>query len=1016
MPQTDKGDLLPPFLSLTLPQTTFRAQAEALAKKNLSYQSRNRGQNICLVISPVLLCSLLAVLQLVINNAFDSPDNRCGCKCLECEVKTNDVPGGPWWGMDLPAPPGTWHKATDDSPCPTRTPMDMCRDWDQNDCGIQYSEGGQAGFCEIANPATWPSMAMLPQKVNLTAEEEDKDREFDKGGSPETSARILVTGGGNGKGGLFDNLLYPFPAAGSKPAVVSDAVWAAQNLRKMALGTTQDGLIVYQYDPALDSAVYVMNDDCASVDAQALNLTRFSETTGQDFQCLNMTTETLPSSDTLEEKLFCSWRGAKCEQRESFVGGYDFRNSEPKGDLEVDIWQKDMNFIGGGRGGPPTNERLNRMVNMATQSYVQSSLGEEHGVYIEGIREMPKAASRLTLSFSSLLGVGFFMWLLQSMLPIVMIALVEEQEQRVRLMMKLQGLRDGVYWTVTYLYHLAIYCTFCALLLIFGGPILTAANQELHFFSINSTGILIITFFLYGNIQIAFGFVMAKLFRTRKAAASSANIWVFGTTLMCGVLFDRLIEEDKWFLPILEIIPPIGLYRSLYELGAYAFIGAYKNGVGMTFASLSDSENGLLEVWIIWLVQWPILMALNYYLDQVLDLGTGIARHPLFFLEPLGYVPTSQKKTGALIASAKKEEANQMALVLETEDVRQERQRVEGMMARKDSGARADAIVVSNLRKVFPGSGPNPDKVACRQLSLGIHSGECFGLLGPNGAGKSTTINMMTGFLEPTEGEIFIEGLDLQVSMKEIYSIMGVCPQDNLLWPTLTAEEHLRFYGRLKNLSGQALEEAVAAKLKDVNLTAAGKKQVHTYSGGMKRRLSVAISIIGDPLVVYLDEPSTGLDPASRRLLWDVVKKTKRERAVVLTTHSMEEAEVLCDRLGIFVGGEMACLGGPRQLVGAHGGYLVFTLSIEPDKIDQAKAFVLSEVDAQARLSYELAGTLRFEIPRDSEEGEGAMIVKVFGAMEKLGGLMTVRDWGLSHATLEEVFVGFARQAIAKSH
>ena len=984
-------------------------------KKNLAYQRRNRSQNICLVISPVLLCSLLAVLQLVINNAFNTRDNNCGCKCLECEVGPNDTPSQAWWGMDLPEAIGTWHVASDDSPCPTRTPMDMCRKWDDNECGMQYSEGSQAGFCAIKNPATWPSMIMLPIKVNLT-EEEEKGDEFERatGGEPADVARILVTGGQDS--GLYDHLLYPFPA-GPRPALVPEEAWVAQSLSKMSLGTTQEGLIVYQYDPAyLDSEVYVLNDNCSSEAAQAVNLTAFSETTGMDFKCHNTSTDTRPNSDALEADLFCTFRGAKCDNRGSFVGGYDFRDSAPKGGLKVDIWQEDRNFFEGGRGGPPANERVNRMVNMASQSYVQSSLGQDYGVYMEGVREMPKAQSRLTLSFSSLLGVLFYMWLLQSMLPIVMVTLVDEQEQRVRLMMKLQGLRDGVYWTVTYLYHLAIFVTFSVLLLLFGGPVLKAANQELHFFTINNTWILIITFFLYGNIQIAFGFVLAKLFRTRRAASSSASTYVFGMTLMCGVLFDRLIEEDKWFLTILEIVPVVGLYRSLYELGAYAFIGAYKNGVGMTFSSLSDSDNGMLEVWIIWLILWPILMALNYYLDQVLDLGTGIARHPLFFLEPFGYIPKSRRKSGALIGTAKREEANQKALVLESEDVRQERERVERMVNGKDSGGKTEAIVVSNLRKVFPGSNGNPDKVACRQLTLGIRAGECFGLLGPNGAGKSTSINMMTGFLEPTDGEIFIEGLDLRVSMKEVYSIMGVCPQDNLLWPTLTAEEHLRFYGRLKNLSGEALEEAVAAKLKDVNLTAAAKKQVQTYSGGMKRRLSVAISIIGDPLVVYLDEPSTGLDPASRRLLWDVVKKTKRDRAVVLTTHSMEEAEVLCDRLGIFVGGEMACLGGPRELVATHGGYLVFTLSVEPQNTDQAKAFVLTEVDAKARLSYELAGTLRFEIPRMSEEGEGALMVKVFAAMERLRDLMAVRDWGLAHATLEEVFVGFARQAIAKSN
>ena len=164
---------------------------------------------------------------------------------------------------------------------------------------------------------------------------------------------------------------------------------------------------------------------------------------------------------------------------------------------------------------------------------------------------------------------------------------------------------------------------------------------------------------------------------------------------------------------------------------------------------------------------------------------------------------------------------------------------------------------------------------------------------------------MLVGFLAPTEGTAIVEGLDIRSDMDEIYQIMGVCPQNNLLWETLTAREHLLFYGRLKNLNGVALTSAVDALLRKVNLFhgGVGDKRCGEYSGGMKRRLSVAISFIGNPLVVYLDEPSTGLDPASRRNLWQVVKDAKKDRAIILTTHSMEEAEVLCDRISIFVDG-----------------------------------------------------------------------------------------------------------------
>jgi ABC-type multidrug transport system ATPase subunit len=216
-------------------------------------------------------------------------------------------------------------------------------------------------------------------------------------------------------------------------------------------------------------------------------------------------------------------------------------------------------------------------------------------------------------------------------------------------------------------------------------------------------------------------------------------------------------------------------------------------------------------------------------------------------------------------------------------------------------------------------------QLAVKTLNLGIERGECFGLLGPNGAGKSTSINMMVGLIEPSEGTAVIGGHDITKDMDAIYTLMGVCPQHDLLWDTLTGREHLQFYGRLKGLQGEALQSAVEEALRGVNLWN-GKladKQSKQYSGGMKRRLSVAISFMGSPLVVYLDEPSTGLDPASRRNLWDVVKSNKRDRAIVLTTHSMEEAEQLCDRLGIFVDGQLVCIGNPKEITSRYGGYLV---------------------------------------------------------------------------------------------
>ncbi|KAL7161460.1 hypothetical protein ACSBR2_042010 [Camellia fascicularis] len=241
--------------------------------------------------------------------------------------------------------------------------------------------------------------------------------------------------------------------------------------------------------------------------------------------------------------------------------------------------------------------------------------------------------------------------------------------------------------------------------------------------------------------------------------------------------------------------------------------------------------------------------------------------------------------------------------------------------------------------------------------------------------------------------------------MDRIYTSMGVCPQHDLLWETLTAREHLLFYGRLKNLKGSALNLAVEESLKGVNLHSGGvaDKEAGKYSGGMKRRLSVAISLIGDPKVVYMDEPSTGLDPASRNELWNVVMKAKRDRAILLTTHSMEEAEHLCDRLGIFVDGSLQCVGNAKQLKARYGGSYMFTITT-PSNYEQEVDSMVHRLFPSANKTYHISGTQKFELPKHE-----VRIADVFQAVDDAKNRFTVQAWGLVDTTLEDVFIKVSR-------
>jgi ABC-type multidrug transport system ATPase subunit len=184
-----------------------------------------------------------------------------------------------------------------------------------------------------------------------------------------------------------------------------------------------------------------------------------------------------------------------------------------------------------------------------------------------------------------------------------------------------------------------------------------------------------------------------------------------------------------------------------------------------------------------------------------------------------------------------------------------------------------------------------------------------FGLLGPNGAGKTTLISILTGLYPPTSGDAFLAGFNVHTEIEKIYQNIGVCPQHDILWEDLSVEDHLYFYARIKGVSPKDEKAAVTASLETVSLTDFRTRTAKGLSGGEKRRLSIAIALIGFGKVIFLDEPTTGLDPEVRRLIWEIINKAKQGRTIILTTHSMEEAEVLCQRIGIMSKGALRCLG-----------------------------------------------------------------------------------------------------------
>ncbi|GLD97436.1 hypothetical protein PINS_up006120 [Pythium insidiosum] len=252
-------------------------------------------------------------------------------------------------------------------------------------------------------------------------------------------------------------------------------------------------------------------------------------------------------------------------------------------------------------------------------------------------------------------------------------------------------------------------------------------------------------------------------------------------------------------------------------------------------------------------------------------------------------------------------------------DVRNEAQRVQ-------EGAADDVVVLKNLRKVYPGG-----KAAVRNLSFGLKRGECFGFLGINGAGKTSTMKMLTGDVQPSSGTATLGGFDILTQQIDVRRQIGYCPQFDALFELLTVREHLELFARIKGVSGADLDDVVTEKIHQLNLAAFENKLAGSLSGGNKRKLSVAIAMIGNPQIIFLDEPSTGMDPVSRRFMWDVIagiSTRSKSATIVLTTHSMEESEALCSRVGIMVGGRLRCLGSVQHLKSRFGDGLVFDVKM----------------------------------------------------------------------------------------
>lgn len=231
----------------------------------------------------------------------------------------------------------------------------------------------------------------------------------------------------------------------------------------------------------------------------------------------------------------------------------------------------------------------------------------------------------------------------------------------------------------------------------------------------------------------------------------------------------------------------------------------------------------------------------------------------------------------------------------------------------------SNSIEVKDLKKYFIGKRRFNDVKAVDGISFDVKKGEIFGLLGPNGAGKTTTINMLCGLLKPTEGTAKVGGYDVMKNLNEVKELISVCPQEAAIYPFLTGRENIDFLGNMHLMSKEKLNERAEKLLNFLGLFEVSKRKAKEYSGGMKRQLNLIVALINEPNILFLDEPTVGMDPRVRRKTWEFISSLDNEdRTIILTTHYIEETEALCDRVAIIDFGKLVALGSPKELMEKH--------------------------------------------------------------------------------------------------
>ncbi|XP_055488379.1 phospholipid-transporting ATPase ABCA1-like [Leucoraja erinacea] len=547
--------------------------------------------------------------------------------------------------------------------------------------------------------------------------------------------------------------------------------------------------------------------------------------------------------------------------------------------------------------------------------------------------------------------------------------LIQERVTKAKHLQIISGVKPAIYWLANYMWDMCNYVVPAILVVI-----IFICFQQKSYVSSTNLPALALLLLLYGWSITPLMYPASFIFRIPSTAyviLTSVNLFI-GINGSVATFVLELFSNNK-LNSINEVLKSVFLIFPHFCLGR-GLIDMVKN------QAMADALERFGENRFVSPLSWD-LVGRNLFamaVEGVVFFIITVLIQYRFFIKPR---PSSVKLP---------------MLTDEDEDVAKERQRV------LSGGCQNDILELKNLTKIYR----MKQKPAVDRLCVGIPPGECFGLLGVNGAGKSTTFKMLTGDSYVTGGEAFLKGSSILSNMQDVHQNMGYCPQFDAINELLTGREHLELYALLRGIPEKEICKIAEWGIRKLGIIQYADKRAGTYSGGNRRKLSTAMALIGGPPVLFLDEPTTGMDPKARRFLWNIILHIiKGGRSVVLTSHSMEECEALCTRMAIMVNGKFRCLGSVQHLKNRFGdGYTIIVRIAGPNPDLGPMVQFFKRAFPGSILKERHHSMLQYQLPSYQSS-----LSRIFSILSNNKEKLHIEDYSVSQTTLDQVFVNFAK-------